>query len=266
MMKYQGFDEAFSLTGKVAIVTGASRGLGRAIAEMYARKGAKVMLTSTTDRCEQAAAGLRGQGYPAQAVIADLRNRKDVERIVDETVRRFGRVDILVNNAGIGHSDYAEEITDELWDDLLAVNLTGPFLLCRAAGRQMIRQKQGGRIINVASMAAVMIPDKHAAYCASKAGLVCLTRSLAYEWADFGITANAISSTIIMTDMGQDEWDESALERIPLNRFLEPDEVAAAAVYLASDAAAMVTGLNLQINGGDGLSSMYKDRTARPTL
>jgi NAD(P)-dependent dehydrogenase (short-subunit alcohol dehydrogenase family) len=265
-MKYKGFDENFSLTGKTALVTGSSRGLGKSIAEMFARKGARVMLTSSNSRCEEVAAGIRGKGYEAAAVPADLRDRPAIKNIVDETVRRFGKIDILVNNAGIGHSDYAEDITDELWDEVIQVNLTAPFILCREAGKRMMAQRSGGRIINVASMAAVVVPDKHAAYCASKAGLVSLSRSLAYEWADFGVTVNAVSSTIIMTDMGRNEWDESDLERIPLNRFLEPEEVAAACLFLASDAAAMVTGINFQINGGDGLSSMYKDRHARPAL
>jgi NAD(P)-dependent dehydrogenase (short-subunit alcohol dehydrogenase family) len=266
MMKYKGFDENFGLSGKTALVTGASRGLGKAIVEIFARKGAQVMLTSSNSRCEEVAAELRAKGYDAGAVIADLRDRPATENIVSETVKRFGKIDILVNNAGIGHTNYAEDITDELWDEVLQINLNAPFFLCRGAGKQMMKQKTGGRIINVASMAAVAIPDKHAAYSASKAGLVVLTRALAYEWADFGITVNAVSSTIIMTDMGKNEWDDSDLERIPLNRFLEPEEVASVCLYLASDAAAMVTGINFQINGGDGLSSMYKDRKARPAL
>jgi NAD(P)-dependent dehydrogenase (short-subunit alcohol dehydrogenase family) len=158
-----------------------------------------------------------------------------------------------VNNAGVAYLDDAENLSEEYWDKTMAVNLKAPFLLAQAVGRVMI-QKKRGKIINIASQAGVIALDKHVAYCASKAGLIGMAKVLALEWAEFGINVNAIAPTVILTELGKKAWagevGEAMKKKIPLRRFGYPEEVAAAALYLASPASDLVTGETLVIDGG----------------
>ncbi len=250
-MEYQGYDKNFALTGRTALITGGAAGIGRAIAELYAEKGARVALV---DRSEQVAATAAEIGDGAALGIqADVTDRADVQSAVDRVVGEFGRIDVLVNNAGVVALEWAEDLTEADWDLTIDVNLKGVFLLSQIVGRHML-QAGGGRIINMASQAAEVALDKHLAYCTSKAGVVGLTKVLASEWGPRGIRVNAISPTVALTELGRRAWagevGERMKEKIPARRFVYPEEIAGCALYLASDAAAMINGANLVIDGG----------------
>jgi glycerol dehydrogenase len=252
-MEFTGYDTSFGLKGKTALVTGAALGIGRAIAELYAEKGADLALLDLRADVGEAAASAAGRGGKALPLVADVTQRTEVARAVRETLTGLGRIDILVNCAGIVLLEAAEDLPEEAWDQTLAVNLKGCFLMAQHVGREMIRAG-GGRIISLASQAGLVALDRHVAYCASKAGLLGMTRALALEWAEFGITVNAISPTVILTELGKKAWagevGEAMKRRIPAGRFGHPEEVAAVALFLASDAAAMITGENIVIDGG----------------
>jgi 2-deoxy-D-gluconate 3-dehydrogenase len=247
------FLKAFDLSGKTAIVTGASRGIGLAIAELFAERGANQVLVGAHPTVKEVPSRLAGGADRAMGVVADVSVAADVEAVVAAALARFGGVDILVNNAGIALLGKAESLPQASWDRTLAVNLTGAFLMAQAAGKAMIG-RGGGRIVNVASQAAVVAIEEHVAYCASKAGLLGLTRTLALEWARHRITVNAISPTIVETDMARVAWagevGEAVRRRIPVGRFARPDEIAAAVLYLVSGVAEMITGENLYVDGG----------------
>ena len=168
--------------------------------------------------------------------------------------RDFGGLDILVNSAGIVALAPAEEIGDDAWQRTIDVNLTGTFLMARAVGRRMIAARRGGRIVNLASQAGSVAIEGHVAYCASKFGVIGVTRTLALEWGRHGITVNSISPTVVLTDLGRQAWagpkGEAMKAQIPTGRFAEPEEIAAAAVFLASGEAAMVNGADLLVDGG----------------
>lgn len=244
-------DLDFSLDGKVAVVTGAASGIGAAIASAYVAKGAEVAVLDISGTAATERAG--SLGARAAAFGCDVRDAASVDAAVEQVVQRFGRIDVLVNSAGVAMLAPAEELSIEAWDRTLAVNLTGAFLVCRRVGQVMLAQGSGS-IVNIASQAATVAIPEHAAYCASKFGLVGLTKVLAAEWAGRGVTANTLSPTVVLTDLGREAWDnpkgEALKRQIPTGRFAEPDEIAAAAVYLASDAAAMVNGADLLVDGG----------------
>jgi NAD(P)-dependent dehydrogenase (short-subunit alcohol dehydrogenase family) len=253
-MEYNGFDENFSLAGKIALVTGAAAGIGEAIALMYGRKGADVILADmNVAAAESVAAKIRAGGRKALAVQCDVGDGKSIQSAVETAVGEFKRIDILVNCAGVGLIDDAENLSADFWNKTLAINLSGAFFMSQQVGRIMIKQK-GGKIVNIASQAALVALDKHVAYTASKAGLVGVTKVLAYEWAEYNIQVNAISPTVILTELGKRAWagevGENFKKKLPAGRFGYPDEVAAAAVFLASDAANLITGENLVIDGG----------------
>jgi NAD(P)-dependent dehydrogenase (short-subunit alcohol dehydrogenase family) len=245
------WDLSFGLDGKVAVVTGAASGIGAAIASTFVTKGARVGILDLNGGEATKKAGELGTG--CAAFTCDVSDPGSVDATVQEVLALFGRVDILVNNAGVGLLARAEDLAVEAWDTTLAVNLKGAFLMSQAVGRHMLGAG-GGKIINIASQAATVALMGHAAYCASKAGLLGLTRVLAYEWAGRGVTVNAISPTVVMTDLGRKAWEGpqgDALKRlIPTGRFAEPEEIAATALFLASEASDMINGADILVDGG----------------
>ncbi len=241
------------LEGRVAIVTGASRGIGRAVAASLAEDGASVVVSGRdAARVEMVAKELEALGVPVLAVPGDVSRREDVERVVGRARERFGRIDILVNNAGIIRDALLVRMKDEDWDEVLNVNLRGAFLMTRAAAKVMIRQK-GGRIINITSAAGAMGNAGQANYSAAKAGLIGLTRSAARELAHWGILVNAVAPGLIDTDMAAaipPEAREALLAQVPLKRIGVAREVAEVVRFLAGDGASYVTGHVIHVNGG----------------
>jgi NAD(P)-dependent dehydrogenase (short-subunit alcohol dehydrogenase family) len=252
-MEFRGYDKNFRLAGKAALITGAARGIGKAIAQLYAEKGADVILVDQLDEVKDAAASIARSGSKTLPLTADITDTGNVTRIVEKSVREFGRIDILVNNAGIVLLDDAENLKEEDWDRTMSVNLKAPFIMAQCVGREMIK-RGSGKIINLASQAGIIALDRHVAYSTSKAGIIELTKVLALEWAEFGINVNAISPTVVLTELGKKAWagevGEAMKKKIPVRRFGYPEEVAAVALFLASDAADMITGENIVIDGG----------------
>lgn len=244
----------FSLDGQAAFVTGAGQGLGAAIALGLAQAGAGVMLTDVDAAAAEAvAAGLRDAGHRCIAMALDVRDESAFERSFEAAVQHFGAVDLMVNNAALTPSTSLWDITAGEWDEVMAVNLRGSFFGCRIAGRHM-RERGAGRIVNLASIAGQQASAATGAhYAASKAGLIALTRSFAQALGADGVTVNALAPAAIrspLLDAMAPERQQALLRGIPLGRFGEAQEVAAAVVYLASAAGAFVTGTTLDLNGG----------------
>ncbi|HBU14529.1 MAG TPA: D-threitol dehydrogenase [Gemmobacter sp.] len=241
----------FSLSGKVAVVTGAASGIGAAIAAAYAAKGARV---AYLDMNLEAATAAAAQSATGAAFRCNVTDGASVAAAVADVQAAFGGIDILVNSAGIVDLAPAEDLTDGAWQRTLDVNLTGSLVMAREVGRAMIAAGRGGRIINLASQAGSVAIEGHVAYCASKFGIIGVTKTLALEWGRYGITVNSISPTVVLTDLGRKAWDgpkgEAMKAQIPVGRFAEPSEIAAAAVFLASDEAAMINGADLLVDGG----------------
>ena len=248
----------FDLDGLVSLVTGAGSGLGQAIAESYANFGAKVAVVDIDgNRAAEVVGGIQSKGGQAMAIACNVSQTEDVQSTVARVVESWGSIEVLVNNAGIGARSPAEEMTDEMWDSVLAVNLRGPFLFCREVGRLMIERGRGGRIINMASIGGLVgVETGNANYTASKGGIIAMTRCLAIEWAKHGILVNSIAPTHIRTPLidkmmrEQPEVKAYFLGNIPLGRIGEPSDVAGPAVFLASPAAAFMTGHTLVVDGG----------------
>ena len=253
-MEYTGFDSSFGLDGRVALITGAAQGIGKAIAELFAMKGAELLLVDMQVDVARLAEELSVNGRRVHAVTGDLTKTGDIDRCVEEGIRTFGHIDILINNAGVVYLDDAENLPERYWDLTMAVNLKAPFMMSQRVAREMIASGRGGKIVNMASQAAVVALDRHAAYCASKAAIVGLTKVLAMEWAEYGITTNCISPTVVLTELGKKAWagevGEAMKQKIPVRRFGRPEEIAGAALYLCSRAADLVNGANLVIDGG----------------
>jgi NAD(P)-dependent dehydrogenase (short-subunit alcohol dehydrogenase family) len=245
------FAAAFDLSGRVAILTGASGGIGAPTAALLAERGARLALVDRSPAVREQAARL-GPGH--LAFEAEVNDEARASEIVARTVAEAGRLDILVNNAGVATLAPAEATTSAMWDETMAVNLRAPFLWAREAGKAMLAAGRGGRIVNMASQAAVVALDGHLAYCASKAGLLGLTKVLALEWGPHGITCNAILPTVVETDLGRKVWagevGEAFKRKVPARRFAQPEEIALAVLYLASGAAGMVNGAKLLVDGG----------------
>ncbi|HEV8616325.1 MAG TPA: 3-oxoacyl-[acyl-carrier-protein] reductase [Methylomirabilota bacterium] len=243
-----------SLGGKVAIVTGGSRGIGHAIAGWLAEHGAAVVVSGRdADRLQSAVKELEQRGGAALGVAADAAKREDADRLVDAARERYGRVDVLVNNAGITRDGLIVRMKDDDWDRVMEVNLRGAFLMTRAVSKAMVRQKSGGRIINITSTAGVMGNAGQANYSAAKAGLIGLTKASARELAHWSILVNAVAPGLIDTDMAAaipPEAREALLAQVPLKRIGTGREVAEMVGFLAGDGAAYVTGQVFHVNGG----------------
>lgn len=244
----------FDLSGRVAMITGGASGLGEAIAHGLARQGAAVVLADRdAERLQKVSAELEEAGAQVSTAELDVTDRGGVDRAVAGVAEDQGCLDIVVNSAGVVALDPVEHLPDEAWDRTLEINLSGTFAVCRAAGARM-KAQQHGRIINIASQAAHVALEHHAAYSASKSGLFGLTTSLARELGPYGVTANTISPTVVMTELGKKAWagphGDAHQAEIPARRFAEPEEIAATAVFLASKEAAMVNGADLRVDGG----------------
>ena len=249
--------EAFSLRGRTALVTGAGRGIGLEIARTLAAAGARVVVAEYDAALGDNAVGeLGGKGHSAFFVQVDVRDPSSVRAMTKEVYAKVEAVDILVNNAGIARNTPAEKTSDDEWTEIMNVNLNGVFWCCREVGRKML-QRGRGAVVNIASMSGMIVnkPQPQAAYNASKAGVILLTKSLAAEWAARGVRVNSVSPGYIGTDMTRlgmenEAWKKEWLESTPLGRVGEPADVAHAVLYLASDAAKFATGTNLVIDGG----------------
>lgn len=247
------WNDAFDLGGQVAVVTGGGAGIGFACAELLASRGASVALLDLRADVADIAATLPGGAGKHIGVTLDVRDLAQVHAAVDTVVERFGRIDHLVNSAGVAILDKAVDVTEAGWDTTMDVNLKASFFVAQAVAKPMMAAGRG-RIVNLASQAAVVALDRHVAYCASKAAIVGMTKVLAIEWAASGITVNAVSPTVVETELGKKAWagevGERAKKQIPMGRFAQPAEIAAMVLYLLSDAAAMITGENVVIDGG----------------
>ena len=245
------------LDGKVAFVTGASRGLGEAIALRFGEEGARVVLAARdAEACERHAERMRARGQEALAASCDVTDRASVAQAVAAAVRRFGRLDVLVNNAGLGGPTPLDDPEESRWDAILATNLTGAFRVAREVAPHLPR---GGRILNMSSVVGRFGVAGYSAYAASKHGIIGLTRSLALELAPRGITVNALCPGWVETEMArsgfrrfgtEEEGRAIAAKMAPLGRILDPEEVAALATYLASEEARSITGQAIVIDGG----------------
>lgn len=245
-------DLNFPLSGKVALVTGGASGIGAAVASAFAEKGAKVaVLDINEDIARAKATALGGNARP---FVCDVSDAASVNAAVSGVVAAFGGIDIAVNSAGVVFLAPAEELSLDHWDKTIAINLKGSFLVTQAVGRAMIAAGKGGKIVNLASQAGTVAIEDHVAYCASKFGVIGMSKTFAAEWGKHGITVNTISPTIVLTELGKKAWSgekgEAAKKRIPAGRFAYPEEIAAAAVFLSSAGADMINGADLLIDGG----------------
>ena len=245
------FDINFMLTGKVAIITGGASGIGSAAAEMFAAKGTDVAIVDINPQVEEIAARISPD---VLAVKADITQTSEIDKSVQAVSERFGKIDILCNIAGLGHSGNAVNITEEDWQKVVAVNMTALFFMAQRAGRYMIKQGTGGKIINMASQAGIVGLDLHACYGATKAAVINITKTLANEWGKYKINVNAVSPTVVLTPMSREAWrgerGEEFMKKIPIGRFGSMEEIAGCCVYLASDAANLITGENIVMDGG----------------
>jgi NAD(P)-dependent dehydrogenase (short-subunit alcohol dehydrogenase family) len=245
-----------NLTGKVAVVTGAGRGIGKGIAKALADAHAGVIVNDVDlNAAEEVARRIEASGGKALPVKADVRKGDEISRMVETAFKELGGIHIWVNNAGIVLRKPAEEIAEEEWDKLIDINLKGTFLCAQAAAKAMMKAGKGGRIINISSiMGGVALPPR-AAYCASKGGIIALTKDLAAEWAKHGITVNGIAPGWTITEMTQSYFSQEPvrqylLERIPLNRLGKPEDIAHVAVFLASEYSDYITGQTIYVDGG----------------
>jgi NAD(P)-dependent dehydrogenase (short-subunit alcohol dehydrogenase family) len=248
----------FSLEGKTALVTGAASGLGMGIAKGFAQVGASVALVDVdeTGLC-RTTQEIQEEGGTAVCLYCDVSNSEAVAQTVDATTEALGKIDILVNNAGIGRRSPAQEMTDEMWDAVLGINLSGAFYFCREVGREMIRRGQGGRMINIASIGGVVgVETGNANYAASKGGMIAMTRCLAIEWAKYKILVNAIAPSHTRTPLiekliqNTPETYSYFLNNIPLGRLGEVEDIIGPTIFLASPAAGFITGHVLLVDGG----------------
>lgn len=246
----------FDLEGKVALVTGASRGIGRKVALTLAEAGANIALVARDkNKLNSVADEIRIIGKKAEAFPVDLNLIEGLSILVRDIDRMMGGIDILVNNAGINIPQESIDVTEEAWDAIMDLNLKSSFFLAQAVGKLMILRKSGGRIINISSQTGSVALAKRAVYCASKAGINLITKVLAVDWAQYGILVNAVAPTFIETDFTKDaladpDFREYALSKNVLKRLGKPEDVAGAVLFLSSDSANLVTGHVLMVDGG----------------
>jgi NAD(P)-dependent dehydrogenase (short-subunit alcohol dehydrogenase family) len=248
-------DSLFDLTGRVAIITGGSRGIGKQIVETFAAQGAAVIIASRNFQdCNEVANKVNQCGGKAMAMKCDLENLEDIKSMFKHAMEEYGKLDILVNNAGVNVTKPSVEVTEKEWDYIFNVNIKGLFFACQEAAKIMINQGNG-KIINVSSIGGLKPFKRIAPYNASKAAVIHLTRSLASEWARYGIIVNGIAPGLISTDINKEEiGDERLLQKmlkmIPLRKLGQPKDVSIMALFLASDAADFITGQTFSIDGG----------------
>jgi len=251
MIPYKGADTYFSLKEKTAIITGGAAGIGFATAEFFSKKGVNLVLADLNDSVDDVAKKFGKQNI---GLAGDVRDAAYRAGLIDAGVKAFGKVDILVNSAGIVALEKAESISEDFWNRTININLTANFMMAQAFGAYLIGNKIHGSIVNIASQAGSIALDKHVAYCASKGGIISMTKVLALEWGRFGIRVNCVSPTVVLTELGHKAWDGPAgdafKKEIPAERFAEPDEIAGIIAFLCSDAAAMITGHDLLVDGG----------------
>jgi NAD(P)-dependent dehydrogenase (short-subunit alcohol dehydrogenase family) len=251
MISYKGADADFSLKGKTAIITGGAAGIGLATAEFFAKKGVNLVIADLNAGADAAAKKLGAKNIGVSGNVCDGAYRR---QLIDAAVKNFGGADILVNSAGIVALEKAEALSEDDWNKTIAINLTASFMMAQAFGSYLIKNGKPGSIVNMASQAGVIALDRHAAYCASKGGIIAMTKVLALEWGPHGIRVNAVSPTVVLTELGHKAWDgpvgDAFKKEIPAERFAEPDEIAGIIGFLCSDAAAMITGHNLLVDGG----------------
>ena len=244
-------DMTFPLKGKVAVITGGASGIGRAIAEAFASKGVTVAIADMQiDVAQEFAKKL---GNSASAHLCDVTSLDSISSAVKQIYEAHKEVDILVNSAGVVALAPAEKIEKSAWDFTMSVNLSGTFFMSQEVGKKML-QRGSGKIINLASQAGSVSLHEHVAYCASKFGVIGVTKVLASEWANRGVTVNSISPTVVLTELGKKAWDgekgDALKKLIPTERFALPEEIAATAVFLASEGANMINGADILVDGG----------------
>lgn len=240
-----------SFDGAIVVVTGAASGIGLSVAHHFAERGARIVGVDVSEKVSELMAGLPGGAH--LGLTRDLAIPTSAAEVIEETVRLVGTPSILVNSAGIVLLDAAVDVSPDRWQATIDINLSGTFYMAQAAGRVMLEAGYG-RIVNLASQAAVIGLAEHVSYAASKAAILGLTRVLSLEWAGKGVTVNAISPTVVETPLGRAAWagekGERAKTEIPVGRFAQPEEVAALIAYLAGPDAAMITGGNILLDGG----------------
>jgi 2-deoxy-D-gluconate 3-dehydrogenase len=248
--------EKFSLKGKSGIVTGAGSGIGKGIATGLVQAGAELVIAGRNlEKLEAAAEEMRQFGGPVIPAQADISKMEDIKGLVDRAVKEFEKIDFLFNNAGIIRRNPSEDFLEKDWDDVIDINLKGPFFLAQAVARVMISQERKGKIINTSSLIAVQGGKRVPAYAASKGGLAQVTKSMANDWAKYDILVNAIGPGWVSTDLTEPlrqdkERFTEITGRIPLGRWADPEDLAGAAVFLASDASNYITGQTIFVDGG----------------
>ena len=252
---------SFDLTGKTALITGASSGIGNHFSKTFASAGANVVLAARrTDHLKETAAEIGSTGGNADWARLDVTSRASVEAAFAKSIERFGRIDIVVNNAGIASASYALDVSEFDWDRVIDTNLKGAWLVAQRAGRHMAEDQKGGSVINIVSILGRRVMGGVAPYAAAKAALDHLTRVLAYEWARYAIRVNAIAPGYIITDINRDYLNspmgQKAIRKIPQRRFGQPQDLDGAVLLLASDASSYMTGSTIVVDGGHLQSSM----------